>query len=185
MQAKGDHMADQMGWQQRKSKRTSTPYWRLRGLLVAFVLVGCIPLETVQPSAGAPQPTHSPTGSPEISVAGTYTTVVTLAENSCGAVTVASLPTAVEQQPGELDFVLTHAGNRFNGTLQPDAAFTTDPLILHSGRDTYTVTVRGSFAPTGFAAQTKVEVQQVQAPQSCDYTVHWVGTKQGPPNDLP
>jgi len=172
-------------WQHFKTKAATMPYPQGCVLLMALLLCGCVPLKPLQPPAALPQPTKSPIHSPTIHVAGTYATAVTLAESSCGAVTVAAMPTEVEQQPGKADFVLTHAGNQFNGTLQLDAAFTTDPLILHSGRDSYTVTVQGTFTPTGFDAQTTVAVQQVQAPQNCEYRVHWAGTKQGAPNVLP
>lgn len=155
---------------------------RMRGLLlVILLLMGCIQRTPVTP----PAPTTQPAPSAAISVAGNYDTAVTLAENSCGEVTVAAMPTQVEHEPGTPSLFLTHAGNRFSGTLQSDATFSTDPLVLHGGSDTYTVTVQGQFALTGFEAQTTVAVQQTRAPQSCQYTVAWVGTKQGPPNIIP
>lgn len=157
-------------------------YPRMRGLLlVMLLLMGCIQRAPITP----PAPTAQPALNPAISVAGNYDTAVTLAENSCGEVTVAAMPTQVEHEPGTSPLFLTHAGNRFSGALQPDATFSTDPLVLHSGSETYTVTVQGQFALTGFDAQTTVAVQQTRAPQSCQYTVAWVGTKQGPLNVIP
>ena len=159
------------------TKWLGTRHSAINLLFVALVVVGCIRPETPEPPA-----TTLP---PAISVAGSYDTAVTLAENSCGAVTVESMPTQVEQTPGGGHLILTHAGNDFNGALQPDATFITDPLILRGGGDTYTVTVQGHFTATGFDAQTTVAVHQARAPQNCQYTVYWVGSKQGTPNVIP
>lgn len=146
-------------------------------LLCCLTLGGCIRPEGVQP---APSPTQ-----PVISVAGRYDTAVTLVENNCGPITVEPMLTEVTQEPGQTQLLLSHAGNHFNGTLAPDATFTTKPLILRGGGATYTVTITGQFALTGFAALTTVAVQQLVKPQNCQYQVRWVGTKQGKPNIIP
>jgi hypothetical protein len=156
-------------------------------LFCCLALTGCIRAEQIQPKGAQPEAAQpeATTPPPAISVAGSYDTAVTLAENNCGPVTVEPMPTQVEQQPGETSLVLTHAGNHFNGILQPDATFITEPLILRGGGDTYTVTVQGHFATTGFDALTTVIVQQSVKPQNCQYTVRWLGTKQGAPNVIP
>lgn len=150
-------------------------------LLCCLTLCGCIRAEGIQP---APTPTQ-PVISPVISVAGRYDTAVTLLENNCGPITVEPMLTEVAHEPGETQLILTHAGNHFNGTLQPGAIFATQPLILRGGGATYTVTVTGQFARTGFDALTTIAVQQLVEPQKCQYRVRWVGTKQGKPNVIP
>lgn len=140
---------------------------------VVLSLFGC-----VTPSPVAPQaPIH---------VDGAYKTTVTLtADNTCGDVTVASLPTTINHEPGATNFTLTHANNSYQGTLQPDGSFVTAPTLLTIERTTYTLTIQGGFVITGFTALTTVEMSQPSQPQPCHYVVQMIGEKEEGQNSLP
>jgi hypothetical protein len=117
---------------------------------------------------------------PGLSVGGTYDTQVSLLPdgNTCGAVQVQNNPTIVDQTPGSGSLSLTHAGNIYPGTVDRTGRFSTPPLMV-SGK--FNVSIAGQFSLTGFDAT--VQVDQVSPP--CGYKVHWVGTKNGPPNTFP
>jgi hypothetical protein len=108
-------------------------------------------------------------------VTGTYATAVRLLDNTCGNVTVTPNPTTVTAGLGAGRFVLTHAGNSYDGTLQEDGHFTTDPKVLTSGGTQFTVRITGQFSASGFLAQTTVDQSGVGG--SCRYTVEWTGTR--------
>jgi hypothetical protein len=108
-------------------------------------------------------------------VAGTYATAVRLLDNTCGSVTVTPNPTTIAPGLAAGRFVLTHAGNSYDGTLQDDGHFTTDPKILTSGGTQFTIRITGQFTGDGFLAQTTVD--QSGAGGSCRYTVDWTGTR--------
>lgn len=71
--------------------------------------------------------------------------------------------------------MLTHAGNSYDGTLQDDGQFATDPKVISSGGTTFTIRITGQFSGTGFLAQTSVD--QSGAGGSCRYTVEWTGAR--------
>ncbi len=151
--------------------------WRVTIISVVAVLSFGL-LSCIQPDA--------PSTKPAISVAGEYTTAVTLTDdNSCGAVEVQSLPTTIGHEPGATHLTFTHAGNSYPGTLQVNGNFATNPTPLVIDRATYTITVQGQFSPTGFDALTTVAVNQPQAPQNCRYVVHMVGSKTDGKNTIP
>jgi hypothetical protein len=150
---------------------------RMPGLMLAGVLAAC-------GGGGSPTPT-TPSGpsAPVIAVAGDYTTVVALTENTCGQVTVAGLPTRVEHMPGATQFRLTH-GLTYAGTLAADGMFTTDSQTVTDALGAQTIRVTGRFTRTGFDAVASVAVQPPSA-GACRYAVQWTGTKQGAPNVIP
>jgi hypothetical protein len=108
-------------------------------------------------------------------VTGTYATAVRLLDNTCGNVTVSPNPTTIAAGLGAGRFVLTHAGHAYDGTLQDDGHFTTDPKVISSGGTQFTIRITGQFSTTGFLAQTTID--QSGAGGSCHYTVEWTGTR--------
>ncbi|MFN8445962.1 MAG: hypothetical protein U0175_34545 [Caldilineaceae bacterium] len=133
--------------------------------LFASVLVGCI----------HPEP---PTAVPLPEIAGQYNTVVGLTDNnSCGDVTVQSLPTTIQQEAGATEFVFSHAGNDYSATLEADGSFTTEHKRLVAGSTIFTVTFTGTFSTTGFTGTGTVEMQQSEAPTYCSYVVSMEGSK--------
>ncbi|MDQ6893068.1 MAG: hypothetical protein M3167_10355 [Acidobacteriota bacterium] len=108
-------------------------------------------------------------------VTGTYATAVRLLDNTCGSVTVTPNPTTVTAGLAAGRFVLTHAGNSYDGTLQDDGHFTTDPKVLTSGGTQFTIRISGQFSGTGFLAQTTIDQSGIAG--SCHYTVEWTGTR--------
>ncbi len=153
---------------------TSKWFFRICGLVV---LLGFGPLGCIQPAA---QP------APPISVAGEYSTAVTLTDdNSCGSVEVQSLPTTIDQEPGATPMTFTHAGHSYAGTIETNGHFDTAPTPLTIGQATYTITVQGQFSLSGFDALTTVAVKQPQAPQNCRYVVRMVGSKTNGTNTIP
>ncbi len=108
-------------------------------------------------------------------ITGTYATAVRLLDNTCGNVTVTPNPTTIAAGLGAGRFVLTHAGNSYDGTLLDDGHFTTDPKVLSSGGTQFTIRITGQFSATGFLAQTTID--QSGAGGSCHYTVEWTGIR--------
>ena len=108
-------------------------------------------------------------------VVGTYATAVRLLDNTCSNVTVAPNPTTISAGLAAGRFVLTHAGNSYDGTLQDDGRFTTDPKVISSGGTQFTIRITGQFSGNGFLAQTTVDQSGVGG--SCRYTVEWTGTR--------
>ena len=120
-----------------------------------------------------------------LSVGGPYETAVSLKENSCGQVTVQPNQTTVTHKAGESTLAVTHAGNTYPGTVNPDGSFETAPKALSGGDATYSIGITGRFSVQGFEADVNVQVTQAVAPKTCSYVVHWVGTKLGAPNEFP
>jgi hypothetical protein len=89
------------------------------------LLAGCAPGSAAGPDAGAPD--AGPPSAPGVSVGGTYPTRVSLTANGCGAVEVQDALTTVTQAPGDAALALTHAGNRYPGSVGLDGAFATSP----------------------------------------------------------
>jgi len=117
-------------------------------------------------------------GTPLLSVGGTYQTQVTLLPgNTCSGVTVQDNPTIVTHNPGAQTLSIRHVSINAAGTIDSTAHFSTDPTMV-SG---FTVTITGQFSLTGLDAT--VTLTQAQPP--CQYMVHWVGTKDGAPNTIP
>jgi len=108
-------------------------------------------------------------------ITGTYPTAVRLLDNTCGAVTVSPMTTTITAGTGAGRFVLTHAGNSYDGTLQDDGSFATVPKVISSGGTQFTIRITGQFSATGFRAETQVD--QAGAGGSCRYTVEWIGTR--------
>ena len=136
-------------------------------------------------------PACSTSSGPEpqkLSVAGTYSTAVSMSENSCGnTVSISPLPTIVAHTAGAAAIGLTH-GISHTGTVAANGSFTTQPTVINdpsSGGVQSTITIAGQFNLTGFIADASVDVVQAQQPTTCRYKVHWIGTKQGAPNVIP
>src|SRR6185503_6300503 len=119
---------------------------------------------------GATGPASGPSAT-LIAVAGDYTMVVALTENTCGTVQVAALPTRVEHTPGATQFRLTH-GLTYAGTLANDGSFTTDAQTVTDSLGAQTVRVTGRFTRTGLEALASIAVQP-PAGAACRYAVQW------------
>jgi len=148
-----------------KSLLTHALFRNLGSLILASSVVACIHPE-------------APTAVPIPMIAGQYDTVVTLTDdNSCGDVTVQSLPTTIEQEPNATEFIFSHAGNDYSATLRADGSFATEHKRLVAASTVFTVTFTGTFSTAGFTARGTVEMQQTQAPTFCSYVVSMEGTK--------
>jgi hypothetical protein len=120
-----------------------------------------------------------------IQVGGSYPTAVALVENDCGAVTVLPMTTTVGHTAGASRLTLAHGGTTYNGSLGPDASFTSDPQDLRDqDGSTLTVRIAGRFSTTGFDATVTIDVLRTSGGR-CRYVVRWTGTKQGAPNVIP
>jgi hypothetical protein len=122
--------------------------------------------------------------STELSVAGTYTTAVTLQQNGCTGITVQTFPTTVTHTPGATTLTLTHASNSYSGTVQRSGAFATTPKAVGGGAETHTLTIAGTFTTTAIDATVTAVVQRTGS-ADCQYVVKWAGPKQGAPNVIP
>ena len=120
---------------------------------------------------------------PELSVGGSYPTVVSLIASTCTGITVQSQATSVSHTSGSSTVVLTHAGLAYNGTVAANGTFTTTPKAVPAGSDTHTLTISGQFTTSGFTATVAVAVTGPSP--TCTYSVQWVGTKTGSPNVIP
>jgi len=120
-----------------------------------------------------------------LQVGGSYETAVTLIEDNCGGVTVRPAPTDIAHVPGETRFTLSHAALVCAGAVTADASFTTEPVAFQNSLGVSTVRIAGRFSTTGFDADTTVDLVRPAGAPACRYVVHWIGTKQGPPNVLP
>jgi hypothetical protein len=116
----------------------------------------------------------APDVAPVLSVGGSYGTHVSLVpgSNTCGNVTVQDNPTTIAQTPGAHSLTVTHAGQTYDGVVQDDGSFATQPKNVSAGGSTFRITITGTFDPEGFQAQ--VHVEQT-APTSCSYLVDWGG----------
>ena len=127
--------------------------------------------------------TGAPDVAPVLSVAGTYDTHVSLGQNTCGSVTVQDNPTTVVQTPGSHAMTLTHANITYDGTVNDDGTFTTQPKSVSAGGAQLTISIQGQFGPQGFTATVRVD-QTAPAP-ACFYLVDWNAVKQTGANFFP
>jgi hypothetical protein len=121
-----------------------------------------------------------------ISVGGTYSTQVSLTENTCPGTAVQPLPTVITHSAGASAFTLQHGPLTYTGTVSSSGSFTTTPNVIQdppAGTQT-TLTIAGQFSETGFIADVTVTILR-NTPPDCAYRVHWVGTKQGSANTIP
>ena len=130
---------------------------------------------------GDSNPTPPPT---ELKVDGTYATNVALTQSTCPSLTVQGNPTTVTHTTGASTLTLTHAGNSYSGTVQRNGAFSTTPKALTAGAETHTLTIAGTFSRTAINATVTAVVQR-SGSADCQYTVTWIGPKQGAPNVIP
>jgi hypothetical protein len=136
------------------------------GLMLLLALAGCGGSD----SEGTTPPP------PPTSFAGTYATTVTLAQNTCGAVTVQSLPTTVTFDATSRAVGLTHGGTTYTGTVAADSTFTTAARDVNVGDGfQYVVTVTGKFGARSFTADARVDRSGSGA--ACFYVAHWVGSR--------
>ena len=120
----------------------------------------------------------------ELKVDGTYATNVVLTQSTCPSLTVQGNPTTVTHTTGASTLTLTHAGNSYSGTVQRNGAFSTTPKALTAGAETHTLTIAGTFSRTAINATVTAVVQR-SGSADCQYTVTWIGPKQGAPNVIP
>lgn len=121
---------------------------------------------------------------PQISVGGTYATVVSLTANTCGSsITVQNNNTVITHTAGALNFGMQH-GVSYTGHLATSGHFTTDNALFADATGTSNLTVTGDFSTTGLVADVTVAVTR-NTPPNCTYSVHWIGTKQGSANVIP
>lgn len=75
---------------------------------------------------------------------------------------------------GVASFTLTHVGQAYTGTLATDLGFTTAAKAIPFGPTTHTLTITGRFTTGAFTADVTAVVS---GSTSCQYVVHWVGTR--------
>ena len=115
---------------------------------------------------------------PVSTIAGTYTTNVTLGQNTCSNVTVQNMPTVVQHQPGSSTFTMSHSGQTYSGTLASDNSYTTTPVQVALNGNNYTIQNSGSFPQVGkLEADLRLDVVPQAGGSSCFYFVHWSGTR--------
>ena len=120
--------------------------------------------------------TTPPPPPPASAFAGTYATAVTLASNTCGPVTVQSLPTTVTHTAGSQVVTLVHGGSTYPGTVAGDSSFTTSPVEVDVGDGfQYRITIAGRFGNRSFVADATVDRSGTGGP--CRFVAHWVGTR--------
>jgi hypothetical protein len=102
--------------------------------------------------------------------------VVSLAQNSCGTITVQNNPTTVTHDAATGAVTFTHAGTTYSGSVGSDGAFTTVPREVNVGDGyLYTIALAGSFRTNGFDADATVDRTGQGA--ACRFVVRWVGTR--------
>ena len=144
---------------------------------IAFIVGAAAIIAACGGDSTGPTPT-------QLSVAGTYTTAVTLQQNGCTGITVQTFPTTVAHTAGATTLTLTHAGNSYAGTVQRNGAFVTTAKAVGGGAETHTLTIAGTFSTTAIDATVTAVVQRTGS-ANCQYTVKWAGPKQGGPNVIP
>lgn len=121
------------------------------------------------------------------SVSGTYSTAVTLKENSCGeGITVRPLPTTITQSPGSSTFSLRHGPLTYTGSITSGGSFTTQPFQIDdsASHTRTTIDIKGEFHPLGFTAEAAVSLDRTSESKNCRYIVRWVGTKEKSPTSI-
>jgi hypothetical protein len=120
--------------------------------------------------------TETTTPPPDQGFSGTYATQVTLVSNTCGPVTVQSLPTVVTHDRTANSVSLLHAGSNYRGTVATDSTFATTPLDSNFGDGfQYRVTIAGRFGNRSFTADATVDRTGNGA--ACRYVAHWMGMR--------
>jgi len=146
-----------------------------RRLLTAMILVaiaGCGGGGSDDDGTTTPPPPPPP---PQ-TFAGVYNTAVSLAQNSCGPVTVQSLPTTVAHDLSSGAVSLVHGGTTYNGTVATDSTFMTTPRDVDVGDGyQYRITIAGRFGNRSFVADATVDRSGTGTP--CRFVAHWVGTR--------
>jgi len=113
---------------------------------------------------------------PPAQFGGTYATQVTLVQNSCGSVTVRSLPTTVTHNATSGSLTLVHGGTTFAGTVAADSTFSTTTRDVDAGDGyLYRITIAGRFGNRSFVADATVDRSGAGTP--CQYVAHWVGSR--------
>ena len=108
---------------------------------------------------------------------GNYTTIVSLAENSCGAITVQNNPTVVTHDTDSGAITLTHAGVVYTGrVIVSDSSFTTVARQVNVGDGyMYRIEIAGRFRANAFDASATVD--RTKQGEACRFVVHWAGTR--------
>ena len=150
-------------------------------VLLAALAVGCT--DSDDPDADPSAPSSADPAA--LSVAGEYPTQVEVVESSCPDLAVEPATTTVQQEPGDLQVELTHAGTTHRGTLSANGSFTTSPTRVEVGDAAHSLSLVGRFSSTGFPARVTARVSQEVSPRSCEYAVTWIGVKDGEPNSVP
>src|SRR6185503_7696391 len=102
---------------------------------------------------GGSEPEDTPPPPPATTFAGTYATQVSLTQNSCGTVTVQSLPTTVTHNASSGAVTFVHGGTTYAGTVATDSSFTTTPRDVDVGDGfQYRITIGGRFGNRSFVA---------------------------------
>ncbi len=151
-----------------------------------FFLVGALLVSVAKLSACASTPSEP--DAVVLRVGGTYTTAVSLTENSCGSgIIVQSNPTVVTHAAAASTLGLSHGPLNYTGTVTPAGAFTTQANVVNDVANGVqsTLNIVGQFNTTGFNATVTVDVAQTRDPVTCRYKVTWVGTRQGAANTFP
>jgi hypothetical protein len=114
---------------------------------------------------------------PVLDFGGNYTTIVSLAESTCGAITVQNNPTVVTHDADSGTVTLTHAGVVYMGRfLATDSTFTTVPRQVNVGDGyTYKIAIVGRFKENTFDANARVD--RTKQGDACRFVVHWAGTR--------
>ena len=118
----------------------------------------------------------------QISVGGSYQTVVTLVNSTCPGQTVQQHATTVSHDPGSTSLSLTHAGSTYNGTLAADGSFITGAVTQVFDGISYQIGITGDFTETAMDALVTVAAGR-QPP--CTFSARWAGPKSGDPNVIP
>ncbi len=140
---------------------------RIFGVAALALLAGAIPVQAQtaerESKAGA--------------ASGRYATAVELGENSCGAVTVQSMPTVITHRIGDTTITLNHGPLTHQAVLKSNGTFLSKPIVLGAAPgEVSTVQVAGRFTAGGFLANVSVDVT---GPRRCSYIVAWTGTRDG------
>ena len=150
-------------------------------LLVRVTSLALVSALLVAACGGDSGPTPPTT---ELKVDGTYATNVSVTQSTCPSITVQGNPTTVTHTTGATTLTLMHAGTSYSGTVQRNGAFSTMPKAVTAGAETHTLTIAGTFSRTAINATVTATVQR-SGSADCQYTVTWIGPKQGGPNVIP
>lgn len=109
-------------------------------------------------------------GMPDVS--GTYDTRVTLLRSTC-QMEVESNPTDVTEYSDSTTITLRHAGTTYQGRLEADSSFRTQPKMLDFNGVRYDISIVGRFTPAGLSA----EVTLRYGDPACTAVVQWEGPR--------